>query len=62
MIRTSVLIAAAALLPLAAASAQPLAGVPLIPRDALFGNPVKAGGRDLARRQVAVAGSRRATA
>ena len=45
MIRKSVLIAASALLPLAAVSAQPLAGVPLIPRDALFGNPVKAAGR-----------------
>jgi len=43
MIRKSVLIAAAALLPLTAVSAQPLAAVPLIPRDALFGNPVKAG-------------------
>ena len=45
MIRKSVLVAASALLPLAAVSAQPLAGVPLIPRDALFGNPVKAAGR-----------------
>ncbi|MCY7279821.1 MAG: S9 family peptidase [Sphingomonas bacterium] len=45
MIRKSVLIAATALLPLAAVSAQPLANVPLIPRDALFGNPVKAAGR-----------------
>ena len=45
MIRPSVLLAASALLPLAAASAQPLANVPLIPRDALFGNPVKAAGR-----------------
>ena len=45
MIRKSVLVAATALLPLAAASAQPLSGVPLIPRDALFGNPVKAAGR-----------------
>ena len=45
MIRKSVLIAASALLPLTAVSAQPLAGVPLIPRDALFGNPVKAAGR-----------------
>ncbi len=41
----SVLIAASALLPLAAASAQPLSNVPLIPRDVLFGNPVKAAGR-----------------
>ena len=45
MIRKSVLVTASALLPLAAVSAQPLAGVPLIPRDALFGNPVKAAGR-----------------
>ena len=45
MIRKSTLIAASALLPLAAASAQPRAAVPLIPRDALFGNPVKAAGR-----------------
>ena len=45
MIRKSVLVAASALLPFAAVSAQPLAGVPLIPRDALFGNPVKAQGR-----------------
>ena len=45
MIRKSVLVAASALLPLAAVSAQPLAGVSLIPRDALFGNPVKAQGR-----------------
>ena len=45
LIKASALIAASALLPLAAASAQPLAGVPLIPRDALFGNPVKAAGR-----------------
>ena len=45
MIRPSVLLAASALLPLAAVSAQPLANVPLIPRDALFGNPVKAAGR-----------------
>ena len=45
MIRKSVLIAASALLPFAAVSAQSLAGVPLIPRDALFGNPVKAAGR-----------------
>ena len=45
MIRKSVLGAATALLPLAAISAQPLAAVPLIPRDALFGNPVKAAGR-----------------
>ncbi|MES2904641.1 MAG: S9 family peptidase, partial [Pseudomonadota bacterium] len=45
MIRKSALIAASALLPLAAASAQSLADVPLIPRDALFGNPVKAAGR-----------------
>ncbi len=50
MIRKSVLVAASVLLPLAPASAQtpsaqPLASVPLIPRDALFGNPVKAAGR-----------------
>ncbi|WP_309603308.1 S9 family peptidase [Sphingomonas sp.] len=45
MIRKSVLIAASATLPLAAVFAQPLAAVPLIPRDALFGNPVKAAGR-----------------
>ncbi len=45
MIRKSALIAASALLPLTAASAQPPASVPLIPRDALFGNPVKAAGR-----------------
>ncbi len=45
LIKASALIAASALLPLAAASAQPAANVPLIPRDALFGNPVKAAGR-----------------
>ena len=45
MIRKSALIAASALLPFAAVSAQSPADVPLIPRDALFGNPVKAAGR-----------------
>ncbi len=42
------MIAASALLPLAAAAgaaAQSVASVPLIPRDALFGNPVKAAGQ-----------------
>ena len=53
MIRKSILIAATALVPFAAATAQPAASVPLIPRDALFGNPVKAAGQHLARRQVA---------
>ena len=50
MFRKSVIVSASALLPLVAVSAQPvsaqpLAGVPLIPRDALFGNPVKAAGQ-----------------
>ncbi len=45
MSRKSVLIAASAMLPLAAVSAQSFTAVPLIPRDALFGNPVKAAGR-----------------
>ena len=45
MLRKSMLFAAGAILPLGAALAQPLSTVPLIPREALFGNPVKAAGR-----------------
>ena len=48
MNRTSILLAASAtalLATSAVAAAQPLAGVPLIPREALFGNPEKVTGR-----------------
>jgi len=45
MLRKAMLSAAAAILPLGAVIAQPLSTVPLIPREALFGNPVKASGR-----------------
>ena len=48
MNRTKILLAASAAALLTAggvAVAQPVAGVPLIPREALFGNPEKAGGR-----------------
>ncbi|HVM38969.1 MAG TPA: S9 family peptidase [Sphingomicrobium sp.] len=45
MTRTAILLAACASLGLSAAMAQPAADVPLIPREALFGNPVKTAGR-----------------
>ena len=45
MTRTAILLAACASLGLSAAMAQPAANVPLIPREALFGNPVKTAGR-----------------
>ena len=45
MTRNAILFAAAAAVALTAASAQPMAGVPLIPREALFGNPQKVAGR-----------------
>ena len=45
MTRTAILLAACASLGLSAAMAQPATNVPLIPREALFGNPVKTAGR-----------------
>jgi dipeptidyl aminopeptidase/acylaminoacyl peptidase len=45
MPRTRILLAASAALLTTSAIAQPLEGVPLIPREALFGNPEKTAGR-----------------
>jgi len=45
MIRTLSVLGAAALLATSAAVAQPLSNVPLIPREALFGNPEKSAAR-----------------
>lgn len=45
MKRTAILLAATAVLGVSAAVAQPAGDVPLIPREALFGNPVKTAGR-----------------
>ena len=44
-LRNAILLAATALVPLTAVSAQPLEQVPLIERSKIFGNPVKAQGR-----------------
>ncbi len=45
MLHRTALLAAAVILPLTATAAQPLGNIPLIPREALFGNPDKVAGR-----------------